>query len=249
MECVPPFAPDWCFFLDVDGTLVDIAERPALVLVDASLQNLLQRLAAQTKGAVALISGRSLADIDSLFSAVRLPAAGQHGLERRDILGNIHVFQYAEQVLRHATLDLEKLAAQYPALELEHKGMAVAMHYRRAPHLAPVVASAMQELLDRLGEGYELLQGKMVFEVKPDAKNKGTAVAEFMQEDPFKGRIPVYIGDDTTDESAFKVVNKLRGHTLKVGDGATQAHGRLADANAVRAWLMAFVEQNTSASI
>jgi trehalose 6-phosphate phosphatase len=109
MECVPRFAADWCFFLDLDGTLVDIAERPALVRIDASLHDLLRRLMALTGGAVALISGRSLVDIDRLFSPLRLPAAGQHGLERRDTSGAVHVFNAKPERLRQAANGLQRL--------------------------------------------------------------------------------------------------------------------------------------------
>jgi trehalose 6-phosphate phosphatase len=243
MACGPQFAADWCFFLDLDGTLVDIVERPALVRIDAALHDLLRRLMALTGGAVALISGRALADIDRLFSPLRLPAAGQHGLERRDAWGAVHVFNARPASLRKAAASLQQWVVQYPALELENKGMTFALHYRRAPHLAPAVASVMQQLLGTLGDGFELLHGKMLVEIKPAGKNKGTVIAEFMQEAPFKTRVPVYVGDDTTDECAFARVNQMRGHTLKVGDGATDARWRLADVHAVRAWLTTFVDR------
>jgi trehalose 6-phosphate phosphatase len=243
MGCVPQFAADWCFFLDLDGTLVDISERPALVRIDAALQDLLRRLMAITGGAVALISGRSIVDIDRLFSPLQLPAAGQHGLERRDTLGTVHVFNGEAAPLQPAALELERRVAPYPGLELERKGMTLALHYRRAPHLEPMAASVMHDILGTLGDGFELLRGKMLFEVKPRGKDKGTAIADFMREAPFKARIPVYIGDDVTDECGFAQVNQMRGHTLKVGAGATRAQWRLADAAAVRAWLTTFVDR------
>ena len=241
---LPQFAADWCFFLDVDGTLVDISERPALVRIDAPLQDLLGRLTALSGGALALVSGRSLADIDRLFAPLRWPAAGQHGLERRDILGNLHVAKCTAAPLRDAATVLQRLVTQYPALQLENKGMTLAMHYRRAPHLASVVASAMRDTRDTLGGGFELLHGKMVLEIKPAGTDKGTAIAEFMQEAPFKARVPVYMGDDTTDECGFARVNEMRGYTLKVGTGVTHAQWRLADAGAVRAWLMRLVDRH-----
>ena len=245
----PGIARNWCFFLDVDGTLLDIAAHPTLVRVDAALLDLLQKLTALTASAVALVSGRSIADLDRLFPSIRLPAAGQHGLERRDAGGDLIVAAHAAQcdALPLAAPALERVVAQYPALTLERKGLTLAMHYRHAPDLAPVVAAAMRDALDTLGDGFELLQGKMVIELKPRAKNKGTAIAEFMQEPPFTTRVPVYIGDDTTDECAFAQVNHLAGHTLKVGTGPSCARWRLADVAAVRAWLHAVVEQYAAA--
>jgi len=245
-ESIPQFAPDWCFFLDVDGTLVDISERPNAVCIDASLRDLLHRLAVLTEGAVALISGRSIVDIDRLFLPMRLPVAGQHGLERRDTLGNTHVFKCKAESLREVVQRLERLVVQYPGLELENKGMTLAMHYRRAPDLAPMVASVMHQVSGILGDGFELLPGKMLLEIKPRGKNKGTAIADFMQEEPFRARVPVYIGDDITDECGFTLVNKMRGYTLKVGDGVTHAKWRLADPTAVRAWLMTFADRFSS---
>ena len=241
-KSIPQFAPGWCFFLDLDGTLIDIAERPKAVNIDAALRDLLRQLIELTGGAVALVSGRSIADIDRLFLPMRMPVAGQHGLERRDILGNIHVLKCETEPLHYAAQGLEKLVAQYPKLELEKKGMTLAMHFRRAPDLAATVAAIMHRILGTLGSGFELLNGKMLLEVKPKGKDKGIAIAEFMQEEPFKSRVPVYIGDDTTDESGFAVVNEMGGHTVKVGDGVTGAQWRLGDATAVRAWLMAFVD-------
>ena len=245
---IPQFAPNWCFFLDLDGTLVDIAEQPEFVHIDASLHELLQRLMVVTGGAVALISGRSIVDMDRLFSPVRLPVAGQHGLERRDTLGAVHVFECNTERVREAAKGLERLVAQYSELKLEKKGMTLAMHYRRGPELASRVASAMDQALCTLGDGFELLLGKMVFEIKPRGKDKGTATSEFMQEEPFNARVPVYIGDDATDESGFMLVNTMCGHSVKVGDGITRARWRLADATAVRRWLMAFVDRYWSSS-
>ena len=129
---------------------------------------------------------------------------------------------------------------------LENKGASLALHYRLAPHLASQADGAMRELLGGLGDEFELLSGKMLVEIKLSGKDKGTAIAEFMAERPFSGRTPVFIGDDLTDEYGFALVNSRRGHSVKVGSGASAARWRLADARAVRAWLAAFAGRYSS---
>lgn len=238
-----------CFFLDVDGTLLDISDHPNLVQVDAAVHSILPRLVEITDGAVALISGRPIADIDRLFSPLKLPVAGQHGLERRDGTGKVHAHALLTVQLQDAVERLEKVVAQHPTLVFENKGMTLALHYRRAPVLAPTVDSVMHQLLDMLGEGFELLAGKMLLELKPRGKDKGTAIAEFMEEPPFQGRTPVFIGDDLTDEYGFALVNKLRGYTIKVGIGITSARWRLANIAEVRAWLTAFAEHYSNTHV
>lgn len=249
VQSIPVFAPDWCFFLDVDGTLVGFSEHPNYVHIDAALHIILCRLIEATGGAIALISGRPITDIDRLFSPLRLPVAGQHGLERRDSAGNIHTHTTPVARLHDAVERLEKLAAQHPELVFENKGMTLALHYRRAPALAQVVNLVMRQLLVVLGDGFELLEGKMLLELKPQGKDKGAAIADFMVEPPFRGRIPVFIGDDLTDEYGFALVNNLHGHSIKVGIGMTTARWRLADAIAVRAWITAFADWYSSPNV
>lgn len=239
---LPDFAPDWAFFLDVDGTLVDIAAKPDSVRVTDEQRRLLAALREATEGALALVSGRPVAGIDALFSPLTLAAAGQHGLERRDARGSFHRHPAPQEKLRATAPELLAFAGGHPGLVLEDKGASFALHYRLVPHLAEAVAALMNELAAQLGEGVELQHGKMVVELKPAGHNKGTAVEEFMREPPFAGRTPVYIGDDLTDEHAFEVVNRLGGHTVKVGEGVTQARWRFADVAAVRAWLEAFLD-------
>ena len=237
---LPAFDPDWGLFLDIDGTLVDFAARPDGVCVDPALKSILRLVLEATGGAVALISGRSIVDIDRILAPLQLPVAGQHGVERRNAAGDICVYAMPTARLRSVAKTLERLAAQSPALLFENKGATLALHYRRVPGLAPYLIEIMHGLLASLGGGFELLAGNMVFEIKPGGANKGTAIAEFMQERPFRGRVPVFIGDDLTDEYGFKLVNSLGGHSVKVGAGVTAARWRLAGPNAVRAWLGAF---------
>jgi len=234
---LPPAAADWAFFLDIDGTLLEHADTPDAVRVDGAMRGLLAELQAGAGGALALISGRSVADIDGLFAPLLLPAAGQHGAERRDGAGRMHRHDFAEAPVRRAAKRLAAFAAAHPGLLLEDKGRSLALHYRLAPQLADEAGALVDEVVAGLGEGFELQRGKMVLEIRPGGRDKGSAIGEFMAEPPFRGRTPVFIGDDLTDEFGFGVVNGMGGVSVKVGEGPSQARWRIADAAAVRAWL------------
>jgi len=240
---VPRLPADPGFFLDIDGTLLDIAERPQLVRIDDDLGHLLATLRDASGGAVALISGRSVAEIDRLFGR-NFCVAGQHGAERRDAAGKKHQHRVPLAGLRKAHERLRLMAAEHPALVLEDKGMNLALHYRLAPELGASVHEALRRLVEELGDDFELQSGKMVMEIKPSGKDKGTAIAEFLEEVPFQGRLPVFIGDDLTDEFGFDLINRVGGCSVKVGEGGSAAHWRLPDADAVRAWLKRFVERS-----
>ena len=233
----PPPRPEWAYFFDIDGTLVDIAEAPGGAGPDGHVQQLIVDLYQATGGAVALISGRSLAQIDGLVPDVRLPAAGQHGVERRDAAGRIHHHAVPAPALETVRRGLAAAVDRHPGLVIEDKGLSLALHYRRAPRLAGYAHRLVRSLVAGSGGAYGVQAGKRVVEIKPAGKDKGVAVLEFMQEAPFRGRTPVFVGDDSTDEHAFVTVNGLRGHSVKVGPGRTAARGRLRDVRAVRAWL------------
>ncbi len=234
----PPTAqPDWAYFLDVDGTLIDIAAAPDAVHVDERLCRLLKRLRNTCGGALALISGRRLDDLVRLLGDFRRPLAGQHGLERR--ASNGHVTAHAGDVAAKRSISerLQPVVSRNPGLLLEDKGLTLALHYRQAPQLASYVHRIMRALVDQAGAGLCLQSGKKVVEIKPAGFDKGTAIGEFMAEAPFLGRIPVFLGDDTTDEHGFAAVNRAGGVSIKVGRGPTAARYRLRDVSAVRAWL------------
>ena len=238
-----PHAPgSWAFFLDIDGTLIEHAARPDAVRVDTAVVQLLAGLRAATGGALALISGRPVAIIDSLFAPLRLPVAGLHGIERRDALGKLHSHSFAEMPLRRAAECLAVSASRHAGLIFEDKGLALALHYRQAPQLEEVAREIAATAAGVLGDGFELLHGKMVIEIKPGGRDKGAAIGDFLREAPFLGRVPAFVGDDVTDEYGFSVVNRLGGHSVKVGAGETVARWRLADATEVRAWLTRCVE-------
>lgn len=240
---MPPFAAGWAFFLDVDGTLLEHADHPQAVRAGSDLRVLLEGLTAAAGGAVALISGRSVEDIDRLFAPLRLPAAGQHGTERRSAGGAVQRRAPPLERLARAAADLVRLTAAHDGLVFENKGMTLALHYRQAPQLHGLAEREMRSAAAALGDEFELQSGKFVFELKPSGKDKGSAIAEFMAEVPFAERVPVFLGDDLTDEYGFDVVNGFGGHSIKVGLGESHARWRLADAAAVRRWLAAYAEQ------
>lgn len=234
---------DCAFFLDIDGTLLEIAEHPYAIRADPELRLLLRGLHDATGGAMALISGRSVAYIDRLLASANFCVAGQHGAERRDATGTLHRHFLSLRKLRRAGRRLRQMVSAHPDLVLEDKGMSLALHYRLAPELGGQVQDVMRGLAEDLGEGFEVQEGKMVFEIKPSGRNKGTAIAAFMDEKPFHGRLPVFIGDDLTDEIGFDLVNRIGGHAVKVGEGPTAARLRLADASAVRGFLASIVRR------
>jgi len=239
---MPPFSRNWAFFLDLDGTLLEIEETPDAVGAGPDENRLLKELLASAGGAVAVISGRALARIDQILAPLVLPAAGQHGAERRDANGLRHRHRFPANVLRPVAVGIRSFAAQHQGLVFEDKGASVALHYRKAPQLARVAQAAVRDAAGPLGEAVEVQDGKMVVELKPAGCDKGKAIAQFMQEAPFAGREPVFIGDDATDEYGFRVVNAMGGHTVKVGEGPSVARWRLENPASTRAWLQAWLE-------
>lgn len=237
MRLTPP-APsaDWAYFLDVDGTLIDIADTPDAVLVDAPLLDLIERLHFASGGAVALISGRSISDLERHLGRLRLPLAGQHGLERRDAAGRLWIHAAPPEAKCAIKEALLPVMARHPGLLLEDKGLTLALHYRRAPHLAAYVHRTMNQLCSLWG-GLVVQPGKRVVEIKPAGIDKGTAVTEYLCEPPFLSRRPVFIGDDLNDEHGFAEVNRLDGISIKVGKGRSCARFRLPGVAAVRRWL------------
>ena len=238
MTRVPP-APeiDWAWFFDIDGTVAEIEMSPDAVRVDGVMQFLISALHEKTDGAVALVSGRSLRDIDQLFPNFTLASAGQHGAERRDANGVIVRQPVPSARLLHMRDSLRDMEYRHRGLMLEDKGLSLALHYRKAPRLASFVLREVRSLFLQMGDGFHLQTGKCVVEIVPVGHTKGTVVTEFMEEPPFRGRVPAFLGDDVTDETAFAVVNQLGGVTIKVGAGPTQAQYRLINVLAVRDWL------------
>ena len=242
---MPPFSRNWAFFLDIDGTLLEIAATPKAVHTAKADCKLVAALYDKTNGALALISGRSLEMIDELFSPMRLPAAGQHGVERRDGRGRVQRPPFSADTLARAAETIRAFAKRHSGLVFEHKGYSMALHYRLAPRLAAAAHAVVREAARSVGEGVEVQRGKMVAELKPAGHDKGRAIEAFMRERPFAGRVPVFLGDDLTDEHGFRVVDRLGGHSIKVGAGATVARWRLPHPAAARTWLNEWLESSS----
>jgi len=236
-ERLPRFDACWALFLDVDGTLIDFAERPDAIVVCARLRAALERIFQRNGGALALISGRPLADLDRLFEPAQYPAAGQHGLERRGHRGRVTRVAGLASRVSQAAQDILAQAHGLAGVIVEHKGLSVAIHYRGAPQLRDWVARATRAQLLRLGDEFRLIEGNMVSEIGLSGKDKGAAIAEFMREPPFVGRLPVFVGDDATDEDGFAVVDAFHGLSVKVGPGPSLARWRASGTERVRRWL------------
>jgi len=232
------------WFLDIDGTLLEIAETPESVQVPEEVTDILLQLRERSAGALALVSGRSLQQIDALFEPHTFTAAGLHGYERRDAGALIHRPPLPESVLDEARGVLAGLAAQKPGLVFEDKRHALALHYRLAPALEADARAAVAALAERLSPLFVVQGGKCVWELKPAGYSKRQAIETFMQEPPFQGRTAVFVGDDITDEGGFAAVNLLGGVSIKVASDAggstpTAAQRQIATVQGVIEWLQA----------
>lgn len=233
-ETLPRITAHTALFLDFDGTLVEIASQPGAVIIPPTLTSTLAALYGQLDGALALVSGRRLLDLDGFLAPLQLPAAVEHGAQRRNAQGQMISAPAAD--LRHVLAAAETLVQQHPGLQLEHKNLALSLHYRHAPELEALCLQVMQAAVAQ-SSGLQLMQGKCVIDLKLTGFNKGTAIAAFMAEPPFAGRVPVFAGDDVTDEDGFAAVQRLGGQAVKVGPGATSALHRCAGVPALATWL------------
>lgn len=227
--------PRLAVFTDFDGTLVEIAETPDAIDVPSELTERIDRALQDFDHAFALITGREIADIDRFLSPLQLPIAGAHGAQRRRADGTFEEIDGAISAGAEAIADsLHHLAMSNPGLLVEAKDGAVALHFRQAPELEGAVHMAMQEaLIDH--PQFTLVPGKMVLEARAVGFDKGAALRAFMQEEPFAGRTPIFIGDDRTDEDAFLAAQELGGIGIKLGAGETAARMRIADVASVHA--------------
>lgn len=226
----------WCLFLDFDGTLVDIAERPDSVVVEAGLPALLDQLRDRLGGALAIVTGRTVADLDTYLPG--FDTCGLHGLDRR-VAGRMTRPTDLSSLAPEVTAIRARFATR-PGVLVEDKGVGVAVHWRTAPDAMEAVIAAVTELADRLGPGYRVQAGKAVREIVPVSAGKGGAIRDLCGTPPYLGRRPVFAGDDVTDEGGFSATNALGGVSVKVGIGPTAASHRAASTTAFRAWLAAF---------
>ena len=229
--------PGWALFLDVDGTVLHLRATPDEVRRCDRVCRILDELLPCLGGAIGLVSGRPIDELDELFRPHRLPAAGQHGLERRDVHGRRRAGP-APPGLDRLRAGLKASAAGAPGIIVEEKSHAVAVHYRQAPETADALQDLVRSMVREHAPEMQVMNGHMVIEIKPASANKGSAIRDFMAEAPFRGRTPVFIGDDTTDEDGFTHVAKAGGYAIRVGHSdRTAARHVLSDVDEVVAWL------------
>jgi len=229
--------------LDIDGTILDLAPSPQQVWVPTGLRQTLARLDDLTGGAVALVSGRPLHDIDLIFSPLELAAIGGHGAEIRAVAGTRPLMraQPLSSALRRQLAALTELG---PGVLAEDKSYSLALHYRLAPEKGEAVRAAVEEICAELPQGsVEVLPGKLVVEIKANGVNKANAVCELMNCAPFSERNPIFIGDDTTDEPVFGVISQFGGLGFSVGRIAPHVNGHFEKPESVRAWLARIANQ------
>lgn len=246
---LPCTGATWALLLDVDGTLLDFVDDPHAVRVSPGLLALLHALHRATAGAMALVSGREIDDLDRIFARPRWAAIGMHGLELRHAHGGFRRLTVPQMQQARMHREALALAARFEGVQVENKQLAVALHCRQSPDQLDRLREAAAALVTRL-PGYELQPGNQVLEFKPAGMDKGQAVRELLQHEPFAGRVPVYLGDDLTDEHAFAAVNQRQGISIRVGDREpSAAHFTLPDPAATEAWLTRVLDALTHGAL
>jgi trehalose 6-phosphate phosphatase len=229
-------AHEYAFFLDFDGTLAELAETPEAAVLESSARQALETLYQTANGAVAIVTGREIDSIDTLISPLRLPVAGVHGFERRNGAGALSAHLPQDNAARSLEAILGPFTAHNAGLRLEMKRGALALHYRLRPDLEQLCLSLVEDAASAQPNTV-ITRGKMVIETRFHTATKGTAINDFLQELPFRGRVPFFAGDDVTDEDAFAVVNVLGGVSVKVGPGKTAARFRASSVASFLTWL------------
>lgn len=240
IDAVPAPQRNWALFLDIDGTLLDIAPRPDAVNVPPGLIAALKMASNWLDDALALVSGRLLPEIDALFAPLALPCAAEHGAVIRAAGGSLLEPPDAFRVPDAWRVHLERSAQGWHGVIVEPKAYSVAVHYRLAPDRRDDVHALLQEIASN-NPDYEIMPARMAYELRHRRLHKGTAVQRLMQLTPFSGRVPVFVGDDITDEDGFKACRELGGIDLHV----TKAFA--GQPSNVRAWLKDFATQRAKA--
>ena len=234
--------------LDIDGTLLDLAPTPREVWVPPGLANTLNRLLEKTSGALALVSGRSLNDIDLIFAPEQFPAVGGHGAEMRALTDGEAAAIHAPPMDKELKRRLAAIAKLSPGILLEDKGYSLALHYRLAPHAEKAIYAAVSLIRADLPNALiEVLPGKCVCEIKHSGFTKATGVLELMTQDPFRGRRPIFIGDDVTDETVFAIIPDFDGLSFSVGRRAKGVAYHFDEPRDVREWLAQLVDDDVAA--
>ena len=243
-----PHLSETAILLDIDGTLLDLAPTPREVWVPPGLAKTLDGLLLRTSGALALVSGRSLNDIDLIFAPAQFPAVGGHGAEMRLSADNEAVATHAPPMDKELKRRLAAIAKLSPGILLEDKGYSLALHYRLAPHAEKAIYEAVSLIrADLPNAPIEVLPGKCVCEIKHAGFNKASGVLELMKHEPFRGRRPIFIGDDVTDETVFAIMPDLNGLAFSVGRRAKGVAGHFDEPSDVREWLAHLVDDETAA--
>ena len=238
MPFIPRDLSKFAILLDVDGTILDIAPTPQEVEVPQTLRRALAIVCDRLAGALALVSGRPLSDLDTIFAPMQLPAIGGHGAEIRPGVGGAATARRAAALDPRLKQALQDIAARQAGIIVEDKGYSLALHYRSSPQQGQALVNEVRQACDRQTEGtVELLTGKAVVEVKTAGFNKGTAVRELMTHSPFAGRTPIFIGDDKTDEDAFAVMPDFNGYAVSVGRRVPGVELQFESPADVRQWL------------
>src|SRR5436305_6064339 len=233
-----PHLAECALLLDIDGTLLDLAPTPREVWVPPGLAKTMNRLLQRTSGALALVSGRSLNDIDLIFAPAEFPAVGGHGAEMRLSTDSEAVAAHAPPMDKDLKKRLAAIAQLSPGILLEDKGYSLALHYRLAPHAEKGIYEAVSLIrADLPNAPTDVLPGKSVCEIKHSGFTKATGVRELMTHEPFRGRRPVFIGDDVTDETVFAIMPDLGGQAFSVGRRAHGVAGHFDKPHDVRQWL------------
>lgn len=236
----PTRLPRPALFLDMDGVLAPLAETPEAVVPHPERTAALRAVADRLDGRVAIISGRTIAEIDRIAEASAASASGVHGLERRRADGSVHRAEAAPEV-RDAVTAFEDFARTRPGIIVEDKAVSAGLHYRGAPTEAEAAMALASDLAEQTG--LTMQAGNLVVELKTPGTSKGTALHAFMKEPPFAGAVPVMLGDDLTDEDGFRAAEALGGFGVLVGPPReTAARHGLPDVDAVLAWLNAVEE-------
>ncbi len=232
----------WALFLDFDGTLVDLAASPDAIRVPAQLPASLNGLRDRFGGALAILTGRALTDLDRHLAGAKLAAAGQHGTERRLHPGR-HETVAESPALAPARIEFERFRVEHPRVFLEDKGASLALHYRAEPEARGALVTLAEKMAAASAGTLETIHGKAVCELRPSGASKGRALRAFLAESPFAGRRPLVLGDDVTDEEAFAAALDAAGEAIKIGEGATCAHWRFATPVAARVWLAGILDR------
>jgi len=236
--------------LDIDGTLLELMPTPREVWVPPGLTKTLNRLLVRTNGALAMVSGRSLNDIDLIFAPDQYPAVGGHGAEMRIDPENESVASHAPPMDKELKRRLAAIAKLSPGILLEDKGYSLALHYRLAPHAEKAIYAAVSLIrADLPNAPIEVLPGKCVCEIKHSGFTKATGVRELMMHEPFKGRRPLFIGDDVTDETVFGIMPDYDGLAFSVGRRAKGVAGHFDSPSDVREFLAHLLDDERDAAL